>query len=162
MPIYEFYCPQCHMIFNFLSRTINTEKIPPCPKCNRSKLERQMSSFAVLRAVKDDQDDGLPDIDESKLEKAMTALASEAERINEDDPKQAAQLMRKLTHMTGLELGTGMEEALRRMEAGEDPEQIEAEMGDLLEEEDPLMFQGQKKSSTKKRPPRKDETLYEL
>jgi putative FmdB family regulatory protein len=162
MPIYEFYCPECHMVFSFFSRTINTEKIPPCPKCNRPKLDRQMSSFAVLRGAKEDQDDGLPDIDESKLEKAMTALASEAERINEDDPKQAAQLMRKLTHMTGLELGGGMEEALRRMEAGEDPEQIEAEMGDLLEEEDPLMFQGQKKSSTKKRPPRKDETLYEL
>ena len=162
MPIYEFYCPQCHMIFNFFSRTINTEKIPPCPKCNRSKLERQMSSFAVLRGVKEDQDDGLPDIDESKLEKAMTALASEAERINEDDPKQAAQLMRKLTNMTGLELGTGMEEALRRMEAGEDPEQIEAEMGDLLEEEDPLVFQGQKRTSLQKRPPRTDEKLYEL
>jgi hypothetical protein len=121
-----------------------------------------MSSFAVLRGVKEDQADSLPDIDESKLEKAMTALASEAERINEDDPKQAAQLMRKLTHMTGLELGTGMEEALRRMEAGEDPEQIEAEMGDLLEEEDPLIFQGQKKSTSKKMPPRKDEKLYEL
>ena len=162
MPIYEFYCPDCHMIFNFFSRTINTEKVPPCPKCERSELERQMSSFAVLRGGKEDQEDGLPDIDESKLEKAITALASEAERINEDDPKQAAQLMRKLTSMTGLELGAGMEEALRRMEAGEDPEQIEAEMGDLLEEEDPLLFQGQKKFTSHKRPPRKDDTLYEL
>ena len=162
MPIYEFYCPQCHMVFNFFSRSVNTEKIPPCPKCDRVKLERQMSSFAVLRGASEDQDDGLPDIDESKLEKAMTALASEAERINEDDPKQAAQLMRKLTHMTGLELGGGMEEALRRMEAGEDPEQIEAEMGDLLEEEVPLVFQGQKKYRGKKRPPKKDDTLYEL
>ena len=162
MPIYEFYCPDCHMIFNFFSRTINTEKIPPCPKCNRSELDRQMSSFAVLRGVKEDHDEGLPDIDESKLEKAMAALASEAERINEDDPKQTAQLMRKLTHMTGLELGAGMEEALRRMEAGEDPEQIEAEMGDLLEEEDPLIFQGQKSAAFRKKPPRKDEKLYKL
>ena len=162
MPIYEFYCPQCHMIFSFFSRTINTEKIPPCPKCDRSKLERQMSSVAVIRGLKEDQDDGLPDIDESKLEKAMTALASEAENINEDDPRQAAQLMRKLTDMTGLELGSGMEEALRRMEAGEDPEQIETEMGDLLEDEDPLVFQGQRKGGRQKRPPRKDDKLYEL
>ena len=162
MPIYEFYCPQCHMIFNFFSRTINTEKIPPCPKCDLSELERQMSSFAVIRGLKEDQDDGLPDIDESKLEKAMTALASEAENINEDDPRQAAQLMRKLTDMTGLELGSGMEEALRRMEAGEDPEQIEAEMGDLLEDEDPLVFQGQKKTGRRKPPPKKDDTLYDL
>ena len=162
MPIYEFYCSRCHMIFNFFSRSINTEKIPPCPKCDRPKLERQMSSFAVIRGLKEDQDDGLPDIDESKLEKAMTALASEAERINEDDPRQAAQLMRKLTDMTGLELGSGMEEALRRMEAGEDPEQIEAEMGDLLEAEDPVLFQGQKKAGSRKPPPKKDDTLYEL
>lgn len=162
MPIYEFYCSRCHMIFNFFSRSINTEKIPPCPKCDRPKLERQMSSFAVIRGLKEDQDDGLPDIDESKLEKAMTALASEAERINEDDPRQAAQLMRKLTDMTGLELGSGMEEALRRMEAGEDPEQIEAEMGDLLEDEDPVVFQGQKKSGRQQLPPRKDDKLYEL
>ena len=37
----------------------------------------------------------------------MNLLAGEAENINEDDPKQAAQLMRKLTHMTGMELGPG-------------------------------------------------------
>lgn len=162
MPIYEFYCSDCHVIFSFFSRTVNTDKIPSCPKCDRVELDRQMSLFAVVRGQKEDQEDGLPDIDESKLEKAMSALASEAERINEDDPKQAAKLMRKLTHMTGLELGSGMEEALRRMEAGEDPEQIEAEMGDLLEGEDSIMFQGQKKSGRRKRPPRKDETLYEL
>lgn len=162
MPIYEFYCPDCHMIFNFFSRTVNTDKIPSCPKCDRDRLDRQMSSFALLRGRKEEQEDGLPDIDESKLEKAMSALASEAEHINEDDPRQAAQLMRKLTDMTGLELGSSMEEALRRMEAGEDPEQIEAEMGDLLEEEDPLVFQDQKKSGRRKPPPRKDETLYEL
>ena len=41
--------------------------------------------------------------------------------------------MRKLTDMTGLELGDGMQEALKRMDAGEDPDAIEAEMGDLLE-----------------------------
>jgi hypothetical protein len=70
--------------------------------------------------------------------------------------------MRKLTEMTGLKLGSGMEEALRRMESGEDPEQIEAEMGDLLEGEDPFLTEGQKGAGRRTRPPRKDETLYEL
>jgi len=37
--------------------------------------------------------------------------------------------------MTGLELGPGMNEALKRMEGGEDPDRIEAEMGNLLEDE---------------------------
>ena len=31
MPVYEFYCPDCHMIFNFLSRRIDTRKRPPPP-----------------------------------------------------------------------------------------------------------------------------------
>jgi putative FmdB family regulatory protein len=162
MPIYEFYCEPCHTIFNFYSRRIDTDKQPLCPRCGRFKLTRQMSPFAVIRGLKEDAESGLPDIDESKLEQAMTALSGEAEHLNEDDPRQAAQLMRKLTQMTGLRLGSGMEEALRRMEAGEDPEQIEAKLGDLLEGEDPFVMEGQKGSSRGKRPPRRDDTLYEL
>lgn len=162
MPIYEFYCEPCHMIFNFYSRRIDTGKQPFCPRCGRVKLARQMSSFAVVRGLKEDASSGLSEIDESKLEQAVAALGGEAEHLNEDDPRQAAELMRKLTQMTGLRLGSGMEEALRRMEAGEDPEQIEAELGDLLEGEDPFVLDGQKGSNRQKRPPRRDGTLYEL
>jgi putative FmdB family regulatory protein len=162
MPIYEFYCERCHMIFNFYSRRINTDKEPLCPRCGRIKLARQMSPFAVVRGHKEDSDSGLPDMDESKLEQAMAALSGEAERLNEDDPRQAAQLMRKLTQMTGLRLGSGMEEALRRMEAGEDPEQIEAELGGLLDGEDPFVMEGKSGPSRDQRPPRRDDTLYEL
>jgi hypothetical protein len=98
------------------------------------------------------------------MEKAMQTLAGEAESINEEDPRQAANLMRKLTDMTGLELGPGMTEALRRMEKGEDPDQIEAEMGDLLEGEDPFILPGNKGGlRAGKRPaPQRDQTLYDL
>ncbi len=164
MPIYEFYCYKCHRIFNFFSKTINTEKRPICPKCNEVKLERWMSVFSTVRKKEEADDDlPLPDMDESKMERAMSLLAREAESIDENDPRQAANLMRKLTDMTGLKLGPGMEEALRRMEAGEDPEQIEAEMGDLLEEEDPFEFQqGKKITSSKYRAPEVDDRLYDL
>ena len=163
MPIYEFYCDRCHTIFNFFSRSVNTTKVPKCPKCKKNKLSRQVSVFAVTGRAKEDGDtDDLP-FDESQMEKAMQMLAGEAEKISEDDPRQAAQLMRKLSGMTGLELGENMEEALRRMEQGEDPEQIEAEMGDLLEGEDPFLFK--KKGALgagRQRPPLRDETLYDL
>jgi len=81
-----------------------------------------MSAFAVTGKAKEDSNeiDNLP-FDESKLESAIQMLGSEADKINEDDPRQAANLMRKLTNMTGVELGHGMEEALSRMEKGEDP-----------------------------------------
>lgn len=163
MPIYEFYCDACNTIFNFFSKTINTSKTPMCPACKTKPLSRQMSAFAVTgRAKETDDMEDLP-FDESKMEQAMQMLAGEAEHINEDDPRQAANLMRKLTNMTGLELGGGMEEALRRMEKGEDPEQIEAELGDILESEDPFQTAARKGTSGLRRTaPKRDETLYDL
>lgn len=161
MPIYEFYCEDCNTVFNFFSRTVNTAKRPGCPKCKRKKLERQMSTFSKISGAKGQEDaDDLP-IDEAKMEKAMGLLAREAEGINEEDPRQAANLMRKLSDVAGIGLGPGMEEALKRMEAGEDPEQIEAEMGDLLEAEEPFLLDGKKGPRTRPAPKR-DETLYDL
>ena len=163
MPIYEFYCKKCHTLFSFFSATVNTDKRPLCPRCRKVKLERQMSLFSRVRHQGEEEDTPMPDIDEGKMAQAMDLLSREAEHVDENDPKQAVNLMRKLSDMTGMNLGSGMEEALRRMEAGEDPEQTEQEMGDLLEGEDPFSF-GDKKSGkgTKRRPPAKDETLYEL
>ena len=163
MPIYEFYCNDCHMIFNFFSRSINTRKRPKCPKCKTNVLSRQMSAFSVTGRAKDDSPaDDLP-IDGSKMEQAMHMLAGEAEKIDQDDPKQAANLMRKLSDMAGLEMGSGMQEALKRMEQGEDPEQIEAEMGDILESEEPFELPGRKAvRSSKRSAPSRDETLYDL
>ncbi|MBN2431838.1 MAG: zinc ribbon domain-containing protein [Acidobacteria bacterium] len=169
MPIYEFYCPDCHAIYNFLSRRVETEKQPDCPRCGRPRLERQVSRFAISRGLAEPDDDGLPPgLDEEKLEQAFMSLAGEAENINEDDPRQAAQLMRKLYEATGLPLGSTMDEAIRRMEAGEDPDQIEADLGDMMDEEDPFssegLFGGGVRQSFRRKflPPRRDETLYEL
>ena len=165
MPIYEFYCRRCNTIYNFFSKSVNTEKIPNCPKCRDVPLKRKVSLFAAITGRKreeGDMDGSMPPIDESKLEKAMSMLASEADRINEDDPRQAAMLMRKLSDATGLRMGPGMEEALSRMERGDDPDAIEQEMGDLLQGEEPFVLE-QKSSGGRKRPrPAVDETLYDL
>jgi putative FmdB family regulatory protein len=169
MPIYEFYCLDCHRIFNFLSRRADTRARPDCPRCGRPKLERKVSLFAVSKGLSEESGaDEMPDIDidEAGLERVMESLAREAENIDEDDPREAGRLMRKLFDATGLELGPGMDEAIRRMEAGEDPEKVEAEMGDVLEDEDPLGAKGKKVSLGSLRrkvlPPSVDETLYDL
>lgn len=164
MPIYEFYCKDCNTIFNFFSKTVNTTKKPKCPKCKTRTLTRQISLFAFTGKAQEKGDMGDLPFDESKMEQAMQMLAGEADKINEDDPRQAANLMRKLSDMTGLELGEGMNEALKRMEKGEDPEKIEAEMGDLLETEDPFSLPEKKGKvmKTKLKTPDKDETLYDL
>ena len=164
MPIYEFFCQDCNTIFNFFSRSVNTTKKPKCPRCKTRTLERQVSLFAFTgKAGEDEGGEDLP-FDEGKMAQAMQMLSSEADKINEDDPRQAAQLMRKLTDLTGMTLGEGMTEALRRMENGEDPEQVEAEMGDLLEGEDPFVMGGKRRrgKAAGRRPPRHDDTLYDL
>jgi putative FmdB family regulatory protein len=163
MPIYEFYCNKCNTIYNFFSKTANTEKIPTCPHCKKTRLKRQMSVFARISGGKNETgEDGMPPLDEAKMEKAMSMLAGEADKLDEDDPRQAARLMRKLSDATGLNLGPGMEEALSRMERGEDPEKIEEEMGCLLEGEDPLLFSPKIKKGKHREKPQVDEKLYDL
>ena len=109
-----------------------------------------------------EHDDMIPGMDESKMEKAMAMLASEAEKINEEDPRQAAQLMKKLSDATGMKMGGAMEEALCRMERGEDPETIEQEMGNAFENEEPFSFEGRKVKSAKQKALNVDDTLYDL
>lgn len=162
MPIYEFYCPECHMIFNFFSQRVNTDKVPGCPKCSRPEIERRMSTFSISRGLTESDDDIMPDLDETKMEKAMELIAREAGGLDEEDPRQAARLMKKMTEITGMEFGSEMKEALNRLEAGEDPDEIEADMGDLIDNEDPLSLFTKKKTGVKSLPPRKDDTLYDL
>lgn len=163
MPIYEFYCSRCDTIYNFFSRTINTDKIPRCPRCRTVRLKKKVSLFAAISGRKGEEVEGdMPAFDEAKMEKAMTMLEREAGSLNEDDPRQAARLMRKLTEATGLKMGSGMEEALNRMERGEDPDRIEAELGDLLEGEEPFVMEQKTGKRKKGRRPKVDETLYDL
>lgn len=168
MPIYEFYCPECHVVMNFYSRSVNTAKSPACPHCKKQHLEREVSLFATSSGAADDDGLGGLPVDESKMESAIEALASEAGSMNEEDPRAAAQLMRKFSHMTGMDFNDGIEGALQRMESGEDPEAIEADMGGTLDDEDPFVVSGKKgpkgkdKQGTKRGAPQRDETLYDM
>ena len=83
MPIYEFYCKDCHTVYNFFSKTVNTKTVPACPKCPNKKLSRQVSMFAVTGRAEENSMDDLP-FDESTMEKAMAMMAKEAENINEE------------------------------------------------------------------------------
>ena len=64
-------------------------------------------------------------------EREMMRLMSQMEDMDENDPKQMGKLMRKMTEITGEGLDPEMEEAVRRLEAGEDPDKIEEELGEL-------------------------------
>lgn len=165
MPIYEFYCEPCNTVFQFFSRRINTSGRPACPGCGRKNLKREASSFSTSgRGSKTDDGKGGPaGLDDSAVESALETMAKEAETVNDNDPRQAARLMRRFSDMSGMPLGGTMEEALSRMESGEDPESIERELGDSLGAEDPFA-QGEKKAggSPKKARPLRDAKIYPM
>lgn len=167
MPIYEFYCQDCHRIYNFLSKSVTPARQPACPRCGRADLERRPSTFAVSRGASEPGEAGEdslpPGMDEEKLARAMASVEGDAGDLDGEDPKAAARMMRRVWETAGLKLGPGMEEAFRRMEAGEDPESIEADMGDTLQSEDPFVgLPGTARGAKRRLPPAVDPELHEL
>jgi putative FmdB family regulatory protein len=171
MPIYEFYCPDCNTLYSFFSARVAPAARPACPGCGRPELERRPSTFATVKARpsgggEDDAGEPTPfdGLDESRLEGAMDALAGEMDGMGEsEDPRQMARFFRRFAELSGMEAGPKLEEMLRRLERGEDPEALEAEMGDSLEDEgamDDLLRV--KKQLQARRKPRVDPTLHFL
>jgi len=141
MPIYEFACPKCRRIFNFLSKRMNPGHLPACPKCGNRKLAKQMSRFAMSRGLKEPasaaaggEDEGpMPDMDDPRVMRAMSELERDMDHMDENNPRHMAHMMKKMKDL--MPPGTVPKEldvAIKRLEAGEDPEKIEADMGDLL------------------------------
>jgi putative FmdB family regulatory protein len=168
MPIYEFYCSDCNTIYSFLSRSSESgKKIPDCPSCLKSTLKKQVSLFAAVTGKSGNEESegsgsDFP-VDEGKMMSAMESLASEAGSMNEDDPRAAARLMRKLSDMTGLRYQDKIEDAITRMESGEDPESIEQQMGDSMDgDEMPFVLDSKKTKAARKSVPRRDEKLYDM
>jgi len=143
MPIYEFACPHCRRVFSFLSRTLNPKKSPTCPKCGAKDLAKQMSAFAMPRGAKEptpaatESDAGpeapMPDLDDPRMARMMSEMERDMEHMDENNPKHMAHMMRKMQGiMPAGSMPKELETAIKRLEAGEDPEKIEADMGDVL------------------------------
>lgn len=177
MPIYEFYCGACHMLFNFFSPRIDTAARPACPRCGRPELERRPARFATLKRTAgaadaeggSDEDNPFPGLDEERLERAMESMSGDLDNIgDEEDPRQMARFFRRFGEAAGMRMGPRMEEMLRRLDKGEDMEALEDEMGDLGEgegAEGELDEWFQLKETAKRlrqRKPKLDETLYFL
>jgi putative FmdB family regulatory protein len=141
MPIYEFACPDCRRIFSFLSKRLNPEGLPTCPKCGSKRLVKQVSSFAMLSGGSKSETEspdaggpeGGPDLDDPRLMRAMSELERDMEHLDENNPRHMAHMMKKMKDL--MPPGTmpkEMDIAIKRLEAGEDPEKIEEEMGDVF------------------------------
>lgn len=141
MPIYEFACPKCRRIFSFLSKRVNPDRLPVCPKCGNKKLSKQVSRFAMTRGLKEPaakseaegNEPPMPDFEDPRVERAMMELERDMEHLDENNPRHMAHMMKKMKDlMPPGSVPKELDTAIKRLEAGEDPEKIEEDMGDLL------------------------------
>jgi putative FmdB family regulatory protein len=141
MPIYEFACPKCRVIFNFFYKKPEPERLPKCPRCGNKRMTHQMSRFAVSsgsggkKSGDGAEPDGppMPDLDDPRIERAFGELEKELGNVDESNPKHLAHVMRKLKDlMPPGAMPKELDVAIKRLEAGEDPEKIEEDMGDVF------------------------------
>jgi hypothetical protein len=172
MPIYEFYSPDTNRIYSFFARSLaQGQLIPRCPDNPKARMERMVSHFAVTGRAKEKSDaPAETDSVDPRMERVMAEMESEMSSMNEDnpDPRQLGRLMRKMTEATGQKMPEAMEQMIQRLERGEDPEKLEEEFGDSLEnlgDEFPEGEAGEDRPalsrSTRKLPTR-DPALYEM
>ena len=170
MPIYEFYSPDNNKLYQFLARSLAyRDKVPVCPDNPAFKMERRVSRFAVIGKAKEDTgDDPFAGIDEAKMEGFMAEMERDMSGMDETnpDPRQLGRFMRKMTDLMGDKTPPELREMVKRLEAGEDPEKLEEQFGDMEGGEaaasDALFSQRIKKIKGSVRQRKRDPKLYEM
>jgi len=137
MPIYEYYCPNNHTIYQFYAKTLaQGASTPKCPDNPKFPLRKVVSAFAITKGGgKDENSEPKPATDtgdpaeDAKMEAAMNAMEGEFSNIDENDPKAMARMMRRMSELTGEKIDGEMEEVVRKLEEGADPDSLEEQLG---------------------------------
>jgi putative FmdB family regulatory protein len=112
MPEYEFRCLDCKRTVSlFLTIAEYESTLPACPHCGGANLRRRIGRVRVARS------------EESRLE-SLSDPTSWGD-VDESDPKSMARMMRRMSQETGEEMGPEFDEAVDRLEAGENPDEVE-------------------------------------
>jgi predicted nucleic acid-binding Zn ribbon protein len=144
MPIYEYYCSDNNKIYQFFAKTLAQGKtIPKCPDNPAFGMEKLVSAFAVTGARKTESAGGSPTegaeggepppgddaSDDPRLEAAMGAMEGEFANVDENDPRAMGRMMRRMAELTGEKIEGEMEEVVRKLEEGADPDSLEDQLG---------------------------------
>ena len=150
MPIYEYYCPDNNKIYQFYAKTFaQGQVIPPCPDNPSFRLRRILSPFALARRARKSAgvapggegeaaqagSSGGDAAEDARMEAAMSAMEGEFANVDENDPRAMGRMMRRMAELTGEKLDDKMEEVVRKLEEGADPDGLEEELGDAFGED---------------------------
>lgn len=185
MPIYEYYSPDTNRIYSFFAKTLAQGKLTPrCPDNPKARMVKLVSSFAVGGTRKEEPAPaaapGAGDAaEDARMEAAMGAMEREFSSVDENDPRAMARMMRRMAELSGEKLDEPMEEAVRKLEEGTDPDSLEAEMGGAFGDEagdsanpygdgmppggvkPPEPKEGRAKFKVRRPPPTRDPKLYD-
>ncbi|MGC4072592.1 MAG: FmdB family transcriptional regulator [Nibricoccus sp.] len=135
MPIYEYYCPDNHTVYQFFAKTLAQGKtVPKCPDNPKYRMQKSVSAFAVTGTGKNEQggQSGAVAGDsagDARMEAAMGAMEREFSSVDENDPRAMGRMMRRMAEMTGEKIDGEMEEVVRKLEEGADPESLDDQLG---------------------------------
>src|SRR5580658_8157467 len=136
MPIYEFFCPENNRIYQFYARTLAQGRtVPRCPDNPKYAMRKVLSAFAVGGAGGGGGEDapggpgpaGGPE--DARVEAAMGEMEREFSSVDEKDPRAMGRMMRRMAELTGERIGGEMEEVVRKLEEGADPDALEEQLG---------------------------------
>lgn len=162
MPVYEYYCPDCHKIYQFFARSINNDKTPDCPVCNHKNLQKEISTFALLKNLT-----GTDHAADTDIMQALTDLAKESQSLESSTQSgqeaRAAKAVLNFLKSTGTQSDGQLEEALAKTIKDNDINLTEHELEEKLNDPEysVLLEQIKKYKHCAKKPPI-DDKLYDL
>ena len=131
MPIYEYYCPGKHRIYQFYARTLAQGRIcPACPddpSCGCARSSRRSPSWEApgprARGLPRPAA-GLLEPGDDRMEAALGAMEREFSGVDENDPRAMGRMMRRMAELSGEKIEGEMEEVVRKLEEGADPDSL--------------------------------------
>lgn len=131
MPIYEYRCAGCKRRVNifFTSFSAADRKAEAgeieCPNCGSKQLSRLMSKAYMVRGGGGSEGGG--ELDDAGDMDGMNGMF---DGLDDADPRSVARWARRMQDQMGgeMDLGPEFEQALTRIESGEDPDKVMEDM----------------------------------
>lgn len=131
MPIYEYRCAGCKRRVNifFTSFSAADRKAEAgeieCPNCGSKQLSRLMSKAYMVRGGGGSEGGG--ELDDAGDMDGMNGMF---DGLDDSDPRSVARWARRMQDQMGgeMDLGPEFEQALTRIESGEDPDKVMEDM----------------------------------
>src|SRR5687768_10784479 len=108
MPIYEYYCPDNHTIYQFYAKTVaQGQTTPKCPDNPKFRLRKLVSAFAITsggakdEAAEQKSQPAGDSAEDARMDAAVGAMEKEFATLDENDPKAMARMMRRMSELTG-------------------------------------------------------------